>query len=171
MIIEVQQASGWLDWLQALAAPIAILALAFEIFKSRKERTQARQDLQLSMARSVSVTSHLEQQDDAGIEYVVRYKVKNYGSYPVDDLKLVVSDWRRIDEDDPYPANVLELVFGTVLPGEVESGAETVSFSSTPGSFRFTNGPAHVHFVDVWGQAWDRGPGACEKLEAPSPVC
>lgn len=156
-------------WVQALGTLVALFALVFEVFRRNGDRKKEQAEHRAAMARSVEITSSLKRQTTAN-RFSVTYKVKNFAAYPVHDLKVVVPDW----DDSPaaQPHNVLEIVVGTLLPNESDSDRDVeVKLTSTPGAFRFYNGPAQIEFVDVWGQPWRAGAGLIEKMDHMPRVC
>lgn len=172
MVDEVDSGSV-ADWVQAGGTIVALAGLTYAVARGRSEARTLESEKRLAMARAVGVKSHVLTDEGPAGSIRVYYEVRNSSAYPVDDLVLIVDD--EVSGEDQGDVNhsqhAVELVFGTVLAGDSESGHVDVPVSGPVQSFRFMNAPAYIQFVDCWAQPWERGPGVLRALDSPPRVC
>lgn len=168
------------DWVAGVGAAAGLGFAGWEIRRSREQREQADRaaakaeaDRREAMARSVGVRVEVGECDPPdGVRWVVNYKVVNGGQHPISAAVLVVRDTGTDDTDMAIQQGcALELVLGTVLPGETLTGGPyEVDFVSDPVFGELTQLGGLI-FTDVWGQTWFSQGTELERSDYQARIC
>jgi hypothetical protein len=163
------------EWVGGLATAGGLVFAALEIRATRRDRlaeerrriseTDAHRE---AMARAVGVNA-LPVLDQEG-NWEVEYEIFNGGSYPIDNVMLVVADPGVDHDPTEQRGTALELVLGTVLPGRPVTGRQPLSFTADPVFAQVTH-LAALLFTDTWDQHWARGPGVLRRRLDPPRSC
>lgn len=163
-------------WVAGLAIAAAVLFGGVQLRATRLEQRDEHQrrrheeaGRREAMARSVSVTAVVKEQDD---EWVVDYTIANGADFPVDDVVLLVAD---PDADEVRPqeqvGTCLRLAIGTLHHKEVVRDVHGPVRMKREPAFGEIDGLASVSFTDPWGQAWWRAPGEIARVEERARGC
>jgi hypothetical protein len=116
------------------------------------------------MAHRVSVRAIPER---TGEGWRVPFFVHNGGDYPITSVIVVIDDPGSEGRAEEQQGTALEIVLGTLAPGETRKGqGENLAFRRDPFFGELTN-LGVVLFTDRWGNNWATGRGTLEKNPRP----
>ena len=164
------------DWVMAVITAAgfggAVMQLRINLRDSRAAREQARREEEANreaMARAVGLKSFWQPESDAspsrgsGGLIPVDVEVLNSGPYPIRGAVLQLPT-----DDDDHP---MEIVYGTILPGEHLKDRYEVSRSEVV--FGELTGGATLVFTDTYGNHWSSSTSwrGLERREQAARVC
>lgn len=120
----------------------------------------------LAHARQVAVSSRWKEDESSPTRMRVELELINASPYPIDGAVLLIPAGGMELKHD----HEIELVVGTVLPGERIS--EKTEWVDNPDvHFSLLVDCVRVMFTDTWGNHWLRGPERLEKRTARAMTC
>lgn len=162
------------EWIAGLAAAGGLLFAAQEIHLSRQQRVEEaekrraeEEEHREAMARAVGVQGVPNKQKK---RWTLKYTVHNGGQFPIDDVVLVVSDPGREGNPQDQTGTAIEVVIGSIMPGQTVQDEIEVPFTREPAFAEMTR-LTGVLFTDTWKQSWYKAPGCLVKRTSPARTC
>lgn len=162
------------EWIAGLAAAGGLFFAAQEIHLSRQQRVEEaekrrseEEEHREAMARAVAVQGIPNKYKK---RWILKYTVYNGGRFPIDDVVLVVSDPGREGDPQDQTGTVIEVVIGSIMPGQTVQDEIEVPFTREP-AFAERTRLTGVLFTDTWKQSWYKAPGYLIKRNSPARTC
>lgn len=162
------------EWIAGLAAAGGLFFAAQEIHLSRQQRIEEAEQRRAeeaehreAMARAVGVQGI---PDKVKKQWTLKYTVHNGGQFPIDDVVVVVSDPGRDGDPQDQTGTALEVVIGSIMPGQTVQDEIEVPFSREPAFAEMTR-LTGVLFTDTWKQNWYKAPGYLVRRATPACTC
>ncbi|GAA1821643.1 MULTISPECIES: hypothetical protein [Brevibacterium] len=163
------------DWVMAVLTGAGFYAAVWQLRSNLKDsqlaRAQARKDDEANreaMARAVGIKSTWQPASDgrppnADGKVPVEVEIVNSGPYPIHNVVL------NLESD--YPNQPIEIVYGTILPGEQTK--DTYQVPRREVVFGELTGGATLKFSDTFGNHWSSSNSwqGLERMTEPPRIC
>jgi hypothetical protein len=164
----VMDSASWAAWAGVIVTGGGFGLAVWQLAASRKDNRVAEQrrrddetERRLAMARAVAVKVMWKDSAQRNGTASAQFTLLNSSPFPISGV--------RVDLPGDGPGGGMQIVVGSVLPGEevvetYEIKRESIPFSS------LTSGVT-AHFTDVYGTHWARTPRDIEERPYPAPIC